>query len=44
MFTGPDTALIAAIDIDEDGKLDILQQKYSDKYPGNYDLEFIYNN
>lgn len=43
-FTGPETSMIAAVDIDEDGKLDILCQKYSEKYAGLHDIEIIYNN
>lgn len=42
-IAGTSTALIAAVDIDEDGKLDILCQKYSAS-DSVFDLKFIYNN
>ena len=41
-FTGSETSLIAPFDIDEDGKIDILTQKYSENE--SHDLEFVYNN
>ena len=41
-FTGPETSLIAPFDIDEDGKIDILTQKYGEDE--NHDLQFVYNN
>ena len=35
-FVGSQTSLIAPFDIDEDGKLDIIAQRYSED--GNHDL------
>jgi hypothetical protein len=43
-LVGSKTALIAAIDIDEDGKLDIICQTQSNSDSSIYDLQFIYNN
>lgn len=43
LLTGDDTALITAIDIDEDGRTDILCQKY-DPVSGKSTLHVIYNN
>jgi len=43
-LVGSKTALIAAIDIDEDGKLDIICQTQSNSDSSTYDLQFIYNN
>ena len=40
-IVGSNTALIAAVDVDEDGNLDILCQTFSDS---KFDLKFIYNN
>jgi hypothetical protein len=42
-MVGSNTALIAAVDVDEDGKLDIICQTFSTT-DSKFDLKFIYNN
>jgi len=42
-MVGSSTALFAAVDVDEDGKLDIICQTFSTT-DSKFDLKFIYNN
>lgn len=42
LMAGETSSMIVPLDINEDGKLDIILQKYKD-INEPYDLEFIYN-